>query len=477
MSDRGSASQSKRESKWSPAHVSRITEVARETQRKSKSKRSLAPAGVQHQKREESGTHQEKMQLLWNRFTPKHKAVAIGRFAPRSEQRTLESVGHDLGLTRERVRQIQARIGQLIDDHLETESLEVLNELDIRCGEMVSDEEFFGLLTSLLGPISDPWDIVYQFYLTEKSQFRQVRGIWLAPSAQSFIELAKQYIPKTKEAHFVETSTLREIDPDFWYKYRALIIACLGLTPLPNGSIATRDTLPMRVLDALKYFGGPATKQELSELTGVSEKALLARLWCMEGVVKTANNMWTLKTQGATKYFGIVHRIEEILEEQGGEASAKLLREEISNRYNVKPSSVNTFLATSRFVVDNGRVRLRREDELNLRPLSQTIDGRLSNGAPYWTFTLQQRHLHGNSVTGFPPEMAHELKIRPNGYAWIPVSRPLRCHDVKVTWRLASANGVHVGYLGDVFDGVKCNVGQVLRLIVRHNRIEVQRHV
>ena len=466
------------EKKWQQSHVSWLTEAA-EASRPRTSERGLKSEteGENDADQFSMASHQRKMHKLWVQLSPKHQSVALARFARKPGQQTLETVGENLNLTRERVRQIQARISQKIDEAMEDESKQILAQLATQCGDMISEADYSSTLENVLGTCSDPWDVVYLAYLLHKSDYKPIRGVRVAPSAQEFLNIAKPNVPKCKEARMVDVGPIRKIDPEYWYKYRALIVQCLGLTLLPNGSVSTRDTLPMRVIDALTYLGSPATKEEIAQLTGISERALLSRLWCIDEIVKVANNLWTLKTPGLTKYVGVVDMIEQILNEENGECSTDYLREEIRKRCNVKNSSVNTFLATSQFVVKNGRVRLRQEDEVYLRPIWETIDGRLSNGSPYWTFTVQERHLLGNSVTGFPPELANDLGIEPNSYAWVPVNVPFGCRDLKVTWRLASANGVHIGYLRDVFEHLNCSAGQVLRLIARHKRIEVQRHV
>lgn len=466
------------EKSWQQSHVSWLTEAA-EASRPRSARRQAETGADQLDLLEESQfpSHSRKMQTLWSQLSPKQQSVARARLARKSVTETLETIGERLDLTRERVRQIQVRITQKIGEALESETNEILAELAAQTGDMVNEDEFRSMLEEILGGCTEVWEVAYMAYLIQESGYKFNRGIRISPTAVKFLNAAKAQVPDSKDARIVNVESIRQIDPDYWYKYRTSIVKCLGLTLLPNGSVATRDTLPVRVLDALSYLGSPATKEELAELTGIPEKTLLSRLWCIDEIVKVANNLWTLKSPGLTKYVGVVDMIEQILQEEGGECSTEYLREEVRKRCNVKHSSVNTFLATSQFIVRNGRARLRKENEIALKPLWQTIDGRLANGSPYWTFAVQERHLMGNSVTGFPPELAHELGIEPNSYAWVPVTRPVGCRDLKVTWRMASANGVHIGYLRDTFEGLNCSVGQVLRLIVRHRRIEIQRHV
>ncbi|MCY3884692.1 MAG: hypothetical protein OXG24_07190 [Gammaproteobacteria bacterium] len=468
----------KGEKKWFQPHASWLTEAAATSVPGSRSKELAAqldtPQGLDASS---LSSHQVQMFRIWNQLSSNHQLVARFRFARKPNLKTLEFVGEKLGLTRERVRQIQVRISQIIDEALEVPTSQILSELRASCGEMATEKDFQASLDKILGTCEETWDQVYAVYLEQKSDYKSTRGVRASTVARKFISEARKVLPNTKEARLIDLKTIRNVDSSFWYKYRDLIVKCLGIALLPNGSLATRDTMPMRVVDALTFLGTPATKEELSELTGLSTKTLLARLWCMDEVVKVANNMWALSSPEAKKYVGVVDMIQNILEEQGGECSVRFLRDRIRERCNVKPSSMNTFLATSQFVVSNGRARLRQNNEVKLRPLSQVIDGRLTNGAPYWTFTVQQRHLKGNSVTGFPPEFANELGIEPNSYDWVKVERPSKCRDLKVTWHLSSANGIHVGYVREALESLNCTVGQIMRLIVRHRRIEIQRHV
>ncbi|MYD81346.1 MAG: hypothetical protein F4X44_12130 [Gammaproteobacteria bacterium] len=468
----------KDEKKWSQPHSSWLSESAETVVPDSRSKDLVAQLdGSSALNESDLARHQLQMFRVWKQLSPNHQLIARSRFARKPQLQTLELVGEKLGLTRERVRQIQVRIANIIDEALEEETSKMLANLSASCGEMASEQDFQASLDTILGTSNETWDQVYAVYLEQKSGYKPIRGVRASPKARQFIAKARKAIPNTKEAQLIDLEQIRDVDPKFWYKYRNQVVKCLGIALLPNGSVATRDTMPMRVVDALTFLGTPATKEELSELTGLSTKTLLARLWCMDEVVKVANNMWALDSPQTKKYVGVVDMIQSILEEQGGECSVRFLRDRIRERCNVKPSSMNTFLATSQFVVRNGRARLRQNSEVKLRPLSQVIDGRLMNGAPYWTFTVQQRHLKGNSVTGFPPEFANELGIQPNSHQWVKVDRPAKSRDLKVTWHLSSANGIHVGYVREVLESLNCKVGQIMRVIIRHRRIEIQRHV
>lgn len=466
------------EKQWFQPHTSWLTEASETEAPESRSKDLVAQLDRPFRLDQSNlSPHHVKMHGVWRQLSPNQQLIARSRFARKPNLRTLEQVGEMLNLTRERIRQIQRRIANIIDDSLEEETTQILEDLNSICGDMVPELEFQDRLDKILDSTDETWDQVYAVYLEQKSGYKSIRGIQASPAAQEFLAVARKSIPNTRDAQLIDMQAIREGNPTFWYKYRHQIVQCLDIALLPNGSLATRDTMPMRVLDALTFLGSPATKEELAELTGLSTETLLARLWNVEEVVKVANNMWAPKSPETKKYSGVIDMIEEILEEQGGETSVRFLRDQIQQRCNVKPTSMNTFLATSQFVVQNGRVRLRQDDEVNLRPLSQAIDGRLMNGAPYWTFKVQQRHLKGNSVTGFPPEFANELGIKPNSYEWVKVERPARCRDIKITWHLSSANGVHVGYIREVLDSLNCEEGQVMRLVIRHGRIEVQRHV
>lgn len=468
----------KGEKKWSQPHSAWLSDAAETGVPDSRSKDLAAQLdGSSTLDESDLSRHQLQMFRVWKQLSPNHQLIARSRFARKPHVQTLEMVGEKLGLTRERVRQIQVRIANIIDEALEEETSKMLADLSTKCGDMASEQDFQASLDSILGASDEAWDQVYAVYLEQKSGYKSIRGVRASPKARRFVATVRKAIPNSKEAQLIDLEQIRDVDSKFWYKYRDLIVKCLGIALLPNGSVATRDTMPMRVVDALTFLGTPATKEELSELTGLSTKTLLARLWCMDEVVKVANNMWALDSPQTKKYVGVVDMIQSILEEQGGECSVRFLRDRIRERCNVKPSSMNTFLATSQFVVQNGRARLRQSNEVKLRPLSQVIDGRLMNGAPYWTFTVQQRHLKGNSVTGFPPEFANELGIKPNSYEWVKVDRPSKSRDLKVTWHLSSANGIHVGFVREVLESLNCKVGQVMRLIIRHRRIEIQRHV
>ena len=293
---------------------------------------------------------------------------------------------------------------------------------------------------------------------------------------KNYIDTVRGHYSKGKTG-IVDTSLLERMNPSFWQKYADQIVICLGFVRMPHGSIATRDTLTTRVIDALEYLGTPATKEELAEMCGVSIKQLMSRLWSIENVVKISNNMWALSSAGQPKYVGVVDEMIRLIEDKGGVVALDEFKDRMLRICNVKESTINAFLFTSQFVVEENKVRLCRSEEISLKPVSESMDGRLPSGAPYWLFTVLPRHLRGNSVTGFPPEMANHMNCGPNQTVSMPVFSPPGCRNLSVTWRLSSTNGVQVGFLRDALEKLSVLPGEKMRLVVNFHQIEIQRHI
>ena len=166
-----------------------------------------------------------------------------------------------------------------------------------------------------------------------------------------------------------------------------------------------------------------------------------------------------------------------VIERHGGQVAVQTLKSEIKRRCNVKDSTITAYLYTAQFVIENKMIRLSTENDVRLRPLAQTIDGRTGNGSPYWIVNVKARHLKGHSVVGLPPELAYYLKCEPNTRSRISIHYPLDCRDMSITWRLASTTGLQIGYLADVLKKLRVREGDRVRLIVRDgSRVGFERH-
>ena len=415
------------------------------------------------------------LENTWNSFSPREQFIAQRRFVDASKC-TLQELGDQMELTRERIRQLEVKIVERCEKAIGDQIERLKKHLVERFGAMIPKEAFTDTIDSELIGVSPRNKALFTKIFLRYLKYHFKNGFYLSPSGDIVISNYLHYI-NTNNLLLVDEMTLARINLEFWYKYRDEIKRCLGLIRLRYGSFARKDSVSTRVLDTLKHLGIPATKEQIAEYSGIPEEKLTNRLRLIRGVVKVSNNMWGLGSSKSSQYVGVVDEMLTVIEQHGGQVSVQTLKSEIKRRCNVKDSTITAYLYTAQFVIENKMIRLSTENDVRLRPLAQTIDGRTVNGSPYWIIKVKARHLKGHSVVGLPPELAYYLKCEPNTRSRIPIHYPMGCRDMSITWRLASTTGLQIGYLADVMKSLLVQEGDNVRLIVQDGaKVVFERH-
>ena len=115
---------------------------------------------------------------------------------------------------------------------------------------------------------------------------------------------------------------------------------------------------------ALDDLGAPATSQEIQEHLGegVSPRSLHVALSRDLRLVKTGPRVWGLRSWRLPEYFGMVHQMRQVLQEQG-EMPVGELFQLMSSAYGAGEETLRAAAAKQDFVTAKGRIRLRNESE------------------------------------------------------------------------------------------------------------------
>jgi hypothetical protein len=109
----------------------------------------------------------------------------------------------------------------------------------------------------------------------------------------------------------------------------------------------------------------PATANELNDLIGEghSVRSIRNRLLDDDRFVRTDRFRVGLHRWGLEEYTGIVDEIEQEIERRGGEADVDDLVWTLTKQFDLRSGSVVSYTTVPRFVVDKGRIHVRRTDE------------------------------------------------------------------------------------------------------------------
>lgn len=383
---------------------------------------------------------------------------------------TLEVLGQSTGLSRERVRQLdkQARAA------LEEAAGRVLGLLRLiasqRLGEVTTVPSIDDIVDELLPRLDDEAGLdslmVARRMLRSKLDYACREGLCLsraaADAAKKLNDLAHQLVD---DEGLLDLDAVRATLAEQWHDSLDDLIRWIGW-PRVSGRIALRATARARTKAALLKIGAPATKAELAAESGLTERQVAGALSNIESVARADKLRWGLREWIDDIYEGISTEIIQRIEEDGGATLLERLLEELPRMFSVSPSSVRSFVATSKFSLADGHVSLADSSSITLRPLSDAVHGYTDDGLPYWRFQVEDRYFDGYSLGGLPPEIVKALGCEPDGRKRVSILEPAGCKPISANWPLASNSGANIGYLSEPLRRLGACSGQYALLVI-----------
>ena len=418
---------------------------------------------------------------FWQSLSPREQLIFEHRFVVRNS-RTLEDLGSDLSLTRERVRQIQKHIeckwrhpataGAETRWWLRAAAATIRNDV----GPVVGSGLLRERITSALSDVEtvagqDRIRGMAHKMLQEELAYVCSGEECIDQDASSVVEELKRGARLVADdVGLVREDELRaRVSEERWLLHWDVLLRWSGLHRIGD-RLALRNTKKARVKAALIAIGRPATRQELGELSGVEASRIGSHLSVIPSVVRADKVRWGLEEWVEDEYEGIPAEIIQRIKEEGGATRLERLVEELPRLFGVTESSVRSYVATPRFVLRDGYVSLADESTITLRPLHDAVHGLTADGHPFWRFKVESRYFDGYSLAGLPAEVVQALGCKPDGRTLVSVSSPADCGPVSVGWPLASVAGTYVGYLSAPLRKLGARPGDDALLVVDASR-------
>ena len=400
---------------------------------------------------------------------PSSWLVVLEQRLLRVEPKTLEAVGQELKLTRERVRQIQVRVINTVREAVDAQITTIAN---LQCGHfppvLTADELSRSAAQTFSKRTADslPTRLASRL-LFEKLDYSCVGGNCFSQEALRVVAALRTAAGQlADDVGLLDEEDLRSCLPtQDWHRFFEQLIAQAKLHQV-RGRIALRDSGKAHVKAAVLEIGRPATKEEIAVLVGMTTGRVGAHLSVIPSVARADKDRWGLLEWIDDVYEGITAEIIQRINEDGGATRLERLLEELPRLFGVSETSVRVYARTPYFEIHNGYVSVATEPRITLRELDDVVDGRTEEGVPYWTFAVEDRYFDGYSIAPFPPELARELGCEPNGYISAEVDYPVGASAVSVSWPLASNTGASVGRIGDALRRLEVKVGDRVRLLV-----------
>ena len=386
----------------------------------------------------------------------------------RTPPATLELVGSQLGVTRERIRQIQARIEKRIHAALGRGLRIIAGTLKEPIGHMVLRSELEDRIEEILPVDQDISIRIFRKALIDEMGFTLDNGVYLDKHAMEQLGDIHALIRRlADDVGLVEEKQLvASLPSEKWRQWWPWVRERCGLHDL-LGSLGIRDSGKARAKAALISIGRPATREEIARICGFGENKTGSHLSVIPSVVRADKDRWGLRDWIDDEYEGIVGEIIQRIEEDGGATTTERLLAELPGKFGVNPMSVRAYMQTAKFVISDGRISLASMSSIQLRDLDDVIDGRDDTGAPYWTFPVEARYFDGYSVPSVPPEFAKALGCTPDTRERVRIDNLPDCRDLSIRWPLASITGASLGYVGEPLEHLGLEPGERARVTIK----------
>ena len=391
---------------------------------------------------------------------------------------TLEQLGAQLGVTRERVRQIQQRLTTTIDSNIGPQLRLITALTKQQLGPIVAAGDLDDRIAGLFANHDDRQaEELAGRLLKNQMDYSCEKEICLDGEAMSVVDtIRKTALSLADEVGLIDESELRaQLPGEKWTQHWPTLFERCKFHRLA-GRPALRDTAKAKVKAAVLNIGQPATREEIAQSCEIDSIRVGSLLSAISGLTRADKNRWGLAKWIDDQYEGIPLEIVQRIEEDGGATTLDRLLSELPRLFGVSEASVRGYLKTSQFVVRDDYVSVADESSIILRDLNDVIDGRDASGAPYWTFVVKDRYFDGYSLLNVPPELAQELGCEPNGNTRVRVAQPADCDELSVIWRLSSTTGASIGHLAEPLQRLAVSDGDRVRLIIKaHNLVELHR--
>ena len=386
----------------------------------------------------------------------------------RTPPATLEVVGSQVGVTRERIRQVQARIERKIRAALGRGLRIIAATLKEPLGHVVSQSELEDPIEQLLPADKSLATRILRKALLNEIGFTLDNGVYLDERAMEQLERICASIRRfADDVGLVDEQRLvTSLPSEEWKQWWPWVRERCGLHDL-FGSLGIRDSGKARTKAALISIGRPATREEIARMCGFGENKAGSHLSVIPSVVKADKDRWGLRDWVDDEYDGIVGEIIQRIEEDGGATTIERLLTELPGKFGVNPMSVRAYMQTPKFVIRDGWISLANTSSIQLRDLDDVIDGRDHDGAPYWTFAVEDRFFDGYSATGVPPEFAKALGCAPDAGERVRIDNLPDCAELSIRWPLASTTGASLGYLAAPLAHLCLEPGQRARVTIK----------
>lgn len=414
-------------------------------------------------------TLQEHYALLMAPLDRRVRAIVEERILPdRSERATLDALGRRFGITRERVRQLEAKGRDLIADLPPLHAAALVDRADALAADLgpLAPLESDRTRLALVDAVEDVWPsdrVAVRRLLLRIAGYSTQRG-WLVrdevrlPTADAALDLAGgegSTLRRLRES--LVTLGVDTADHDAWLATHADLML-IGDHVVRRGRNVIDDCASV-----LRVVGATMTVEEMLAELGSrhSPRGVRNRLLEDERFVRTSKSRFGLREWQSEEYAGLAPTMARIVRDHGGEMDLDELVAAMGERFGANPASVRAYADALTFVRHGNRVRLRgKREAIAVDTDSAAVETFRTGPAAYsWTVPVDRGVLRGSGRL-IPAPLAIALGLRPG-------SRRIFRHvagSVSLTWPMTAFVGPSVGSLRTLAEAAGAAEGDRIEL-------------
>jgi len=345
----------------------------------------------------------ELLQRLVSTLDDRAQQILARRFfADRSD--TLDEIGQDLGVTRERVRQIESRARADVVQALDSASLGAISAT-VRevVGIVFPLADLIRLIPALARPVPGAGQPAWRV-LDRLDDAYEIKDGWCA--APTIVTAQTETLTRLQEhanRHGVASmSDLPSMNPNLpaesarssmreWLRY-------CGFAVDDEYVFTQVHSVGDRAAAFLSVTGSPMSSQDILDRLGIERNlgSLRNALAYDDRFERVDRDKWALAEWGLDSYSGIRALVREEVARGGGQIPMDTLIERIAGRYSVSANSVIAYASAPPFEAKGGIVRLAIGDRDTRKGPERTR--RLYRGADAWLYRIMvtNEHLRGS---------------------------------------------------------------------------------
>ncbi len=404
---------------------------------------------------------------------PRRRTVALKRTYARDPEK-LEVLGTEFGVSRERARQLEANLRIVVEEQVGHELRKAAQWMRSKIGCAAEEQEVDRMLELLASDAPEEYRVAAEVAVMAVAGYQRME--WGVGDLKflDLVDRVRSMAPScANDAGIVDEETLLETAADGSTHGWDLAVRNAGLVRIDD-YLMLRDTRRARVFATLETLGEPVTRPDLAKAAGLPDNTTLSSLLSSDPLfARLTKDKWGLVEWTDSPYEGVVAELVKRIKRAGGEAPAEELLREIPDQFEVLPATVRNYLATRKFEVSNGMVRVVKTPFVPPQPLYEARDVVwIPDGHPALHIVVGEHHLKGNSQK-VSIAVAQHFDVAPDQSAKLPFADPAGVDAASLIWRSYDPNGPEMGRLREAMEAVGAEPGDLVTVVLRTDGLKM----